>query len=72
MHDPLAVAVAEDPSLVEMEAFRGEIELVGEWTRGQLIPERRPIEGLESNVRVCTDVDVDKFINRFCEALIAV
>lgn len=71
MHDPLAVAVAEDPSLVEMESFKGDIELTGEWTRGQLIPERRPKDGLEPNVRVCTEVDIDKFIDRFCAALIA-
>lgn len=70
MHDPLAVAVAEDPSLVKMESFKGDIELIGEFTRGQLIPDRRPIEGRIPNVRVCTHVDRDKFLDRFCNAII--
>ena len=70
MHDPLAVAVAEDPSLVEMEALKGDIELIGEWTRGQLIADRRPIDEHIPNVRACTDVDVDAFLDRFCQAII--
>ena len=70
MHDPLAVAVAEDPSLVEMEAFKADIELIGEWTRGQLIADLRPIDEHKPNVRICTHVDVDKFLDRFCKAII--
>ena len=71
IHDPLTLAVAEDPSLVEMEAFKGDIELIGEWTRGQLIPDRRPIDEHIPNVRVCTQVNSEKFLNRFCETIIS-
>lgn len=69
MHDPLAVAIAEDPSLATMEAIRGEIELTGEYTRGHLIADRRLIHGREPNMRICTDVKADEFMNRFCEAV---
>lgn len=71
MHDPLAVAVAEDPSLVTMEAVNGRIELTGEWTRGQFIPDRRPIAAQTPNARVCTQVQVDQFLDRFCQAIIS-
>ena len=70
MHDPLAVAVAEDPSLVEMVSVKGDIELIGEWTRGQLIVDGRSIDGHTPNARACTHVDVDEFLDRFCKALI--
>ncbi|MCC6580483.1 MAG: nucleoside hydrolase [Phycisphaeraceae bacterium] len=69
MHDPMAVAVAEDPTLATMEAIRGDIELQGEFTRGQLVADRRPIPGQEPNVRICSDFKVDEFLNRFCEAV---
>jgi purine nucleosidase len=69
MHDPMAVAVAEDPSLAQMEAIRADIELVGEWTRGQLVADRRPLPAQEPNVRVCTEFAGDEFLNRFCEAV---
>lgn len=71
MHDPLAVAIAEDPTLATMEAIRGEIELTGEFTRGHLVPDRRLIEGQEPNLRICTDVKADEFMDRFCKAVVS-
>jgi purine nucleosidase len=71
MHDPMAVAVAEDPSLSQMQSLWADIELSGEWTRGQLVAERRPIPNLQPNVRVCTEFATDEFLNRFCEAVIS-
>jgi purine nucleosidase len=69
MHDPMAVAIAEDPTLVTMEALNADVELRGEWTRGQLVPDRRPIPVKHPNVRVCTEIAGDEFMNRFCEAI---
>lgn len=69
MHDPMAVAIAEDPSLATMESIKAHIEVHGEYTRGQLIPDRRPIEGNTPNVRVCTDIKGEEFMDRFCEAV---
>ncbi|MBB3931441.1 purine nucleosidase [Kaistia hirudinis] len=69
MHDPLAVAIAEDPSLVTKTPMLATVELNGEWTRGQFIADRRrQAEGRE-NVDVCTDVQVDRFIDRFVETI---
>ena len=69
MHDPMAVAIAEDPSLARMESIKAHVELTGEWTRGQLIPDHRAIAGQQPNVRVCMDVKGDEFLDRFCEAV---
>src|SRR3984885_13031799 len=41
LHDPLAVAVAEDPSLARTERMFVDVELHGELTRGQTIADRR-------------------------------
>jgi inosine-uridine nucleoside N-ribohydrolase len=41
LHDPLAVAVAEDPSLARTERMFVDVELRGELTRGQTIADRR-------------------------------
>ena len=65
----MAVAIAEDPSLATMESIKAHIEVHGEYTRGQLIPDRRPIEGNTPNVRYCTDIKGEEFMDRFCEAV---
>lgn len=72
MHDPMAVAIAEDPSLARMEALHADVELQGEWTRGQLVPDRRPIAGQKPNVRICTEFAGDEFINRFRTAVTSI
>ncbi|MFT4182531.1 MAG: nucleoside hydrolase [Rhizobium sp.] len=69
MHDPLAVAIAEDTTLVTKQAMHADIELFGEFTRGQLIADRRRQAEGKENVDVCLDVDVDRFIDRFVETL---
>lgn len=71
MHDPMAVAVAEDPGLAKMQSLRADIELSGEWTRGQLVAEHRPLPNLQPNVRVCTEFAGEEFLDRFSEALIS-
>lgn len=69
LHDPLAVAVAEDPTLVTSEAMKLDVECQGEITRGQVIPDRRATGDVTPNARVPVDVDVDRFVPRFVEAL---
>ncbi len=41
MHDPLAVAVALDPTLVETVTCPVEVETEGRWSRGTLLTDRR-------------------------------
>ena len=45
MHDPLAVAVALDPSLVRTQAVPVEVETRGELTRGQTLADFRGTPG---------------------------
>jgi purine nucleosidase len=65
LHDPLAVAAAEDPSLVTTEKMQVDVELAGEITRGQMIADRRRTGKVVPNAEVCVAVDVPRFTDRF-------
>lgn len=77
MHDPLALALAIDPSMASWTTTRVEVETTGEWTRGMTVAD---LEGLrrspwpvgwdqDENARVALDVDADAFMSRFVERL---
>jgi purine nucleosidase len=68
LHDPMAVAVAEDPSLVVTQPMQVDVELRGEFTRGQIVADRR-LTAKSPNVDVCLTVDVARFTQRVVEAL---
>lgn len=70
MHDPLAVAVAIDASLVTKEQMNVTVELNGTWTRGQVVADRRAKPRLNAEVDVCTGVDVEEFLDRFEAAIV--
>jgi len=73
MHDPLALAVAIDPSLARLEATRVEVELAGHWTTGMTVTDLHGIRksrwsvGWETteNARVALDVDAPAFMDLF-------
>jgi purine nucleosidase len=67
LHDPLAVAIAEDPALARNERLCVDIELAGTLTRGQAVADRRRTAVDRQNVDVCVDVDVAEFRRRFVE-----
>ncbi|MGK9051064.1 nucleoside hydrolase [Neorhizobium petrolearium] len=69
LHDPLAVAVALDPSLVTVEPMQVDVECAGELSRGQVIPDRRRTGTTVPNADVCIDVDVDRFVGGFVDTL---
>jgi len=69
LHDPLAVAVALDPSLVTIEPMQVDVECAGELSRGQVIPDRRRTGTTVPNAGVCVDVDVERFVGGFVETL---
>ncbi|NIZ10574.1 nucleoside hydrolase [Pseudooceanicola sp. HF7] len=71
LHDPLAVAVAEDPSIVTCEALQIDVECAGEITRGQVIPDRRRTGEQVPNALVATEVDAPRFEELFTEALVS-
>ncbi len=75
LHDPLALAVAIDPSLATLRTTRVEVETEGRWTMGQTVADLTGIRGSpwpvgwepEANARVALDVDEDAFMARFVE-----
>jgi purine nucleosidase len=70
LHDPLAVAAAEDRSLVTIAPMQVDVELSGKLTRGQVVADRRP--HAKPNVEICVNVETEKFTRRFAEALMAI
>ena len=69
LHDPLAVAVAEDPSLAKTERMFVDVELHGELTRGQTVADRRRTAVARHNVDVCMDIDRPRFEANFLAAI---
>jgi purine nucleosidase/pyrimidine-specific ribonucleoside hydrolase len=75
LHDPLAMAVALDPSLVAFEPMSVEVECEGKLTRGLSLADRRAIPSHRKRAptcRVAVDVDaprvLDFFLERLCPA----
>lgn len=62
LHDPLAMAVALDDSLIETGSYRVDVVTEGE-ERG------RTIVATGGNVRVATRVQANRFVERFCNAV---
>jgi purine nucleosidase len=69
LHDPLAVAVAEDSSLARTERMFVDVELHGEFTRGQTIADRRRTAVALHNADVCIDIDRPRFLASFLAAI---
>jgi purine nucleosidase len=68
LHDPLAVAIAEDRSLVKTERMCVDMELAGTLTRGQVVADRRRTAAGRENADVCLEVDGERFCDRFVAA----
>jgi inosine-uridine nucleoside N-ribohydrolase len=69
LHDPLAVAVAFDPSLVTSVQRQVLVETRGEHTLGQTVVDLRPGAGAFPPTRVCLDVDAERAKALFLEIL---
>ena len=73
MHDPLAVAVALDPSLVRAAQLPAAVETSGALTRGMLVADRRVLTrpsllGGRRTIQCCLDVDVAAARSRLLSA----
>lgn len=66
--DPLAMAVALDPSIADLQRVYMDIELTGELTRGLTLVDRRP-EAAPPNASVATHVDRDRFLAMLHDAV---
>jgi len=72
LHDPLAMAVALDPSLVTLESLHVEVECEGRLTRGLSLADRRDIPSHRkraSTCRVAVDVDAERVLQMVLERL---
>ncbi|MCX5496671.1 nucleoside hydrolase [Kaistia dalseonensis] len=69
LHDPLAVAIAEDPTLATMERMYIDIELHGELTRGQTVADRRRTADHLRNCNVCMAIDRPRFEGDFMDLM---
>ncbi len=65
LHDPLAVAIAEDPSLATTQTMLVAVELHGTITRGETVADRRRTAEGRHNAKVCVDVDRPRFLDSF-------
>lgn len=72
LHDPLAMAVALDPSLVTFEPTCVEVECEGRLTRGMALADRREIPSHRKRAptcRVAVDVDAERVLRLVLERL---
>ena len=69
MHDPLAIAVAIDPSFVSTRRMFVDVEVRGELTAGATVGDSRDVWGRAPNVDVCVDVEDGRFLDFYVERL---
>lgn len=72
IHDPLAVAVSIDESLVKIKNFKVDIEVEGGICRGMTVADLRRKGSREGpKIAVCMDVDAERFIDFFIKRITA-
>ena len=74
LHDPLAVALAVDPSLCQSEQYHVEVEDRGEFTSGNTVADYRPTRLFKDKMKevtwVCYKVDAERFERMFRERVL--
>jgi purine nucleosidase len=69
MHDPLAVAAAIDPTLIETTAVAVDIETSGTLTNGMTVADWRGVWRRKPNAQVATTVHAERMIEAFIAAM---
>lgn len=69
LHDPLAVAVVLDRTLVDTRLMYVDVETQSELTRGETVGDVWGITGHDPNVEVCLDADGDRFFEMLIDRL---
>src|SRR5277367_5702934 len=69
MHDPLAIAAAIDPSLVQTKPVAVDVEIAGELTSGMTLADWRGVWKRAPNAEVATEVDAPRFSAAFLDAM---
>ena len=69
LHDPIAAAIAANPSIVTTRKYHVEIETTSNLTRGQTVTDRRrkrpESQRKNPNINVCTGIDGKRFLELF-------
>lgn len=68
IHDPLAVAAVWHPELVKTIDLNLTVETDGE-SRGRTIGDPARLKKMEKSVKVCIDVDTERFLNDFVKTV---
>jgi purine nucleosidase len=71
MHDPLALALALDPTLCTTRAGTVDVELAGTLTRAMTVVDWHGLWERPANADVAVSVDYDRFLDRLVERLAA-
>ncbi len=69
LHDPLALAVALDPTLVKTRACAIDVETSGRLTTGATIADWRGQWGRLPNTEVAVEVEAERFKAMFFDAM---
>lgn len=70
LHDPLSAGVCVHPDLVRTGRYHVEVETRGQFTRGMTIADRRPRPAHEPTVDVALEVDAERFVTDFMDAIL--
>ncbi len=69
LHDPLAVAIAEDAQLCRTRSYPVDIELHGQLTRGMTVVDYRERATTIPNIDVAVSVERNRFLREFAQRL---
>jgi len=70
LHDPLAVGVALDPSLVRQEPLAVTVETQGTFTAGMAVADLRRRCRAVPTANVCVEVEADRFLRLFTQRVL--
>jgi purine nucleosidase len=70
LHDPLAVGVALDPSLVRQEPLGVAVETQGSLTAGMAVADLRRRRRTAPTASVCLEVEADRFLDLFVKRVL--
>lgn len=69
LHDPLAVAVALDSSLVTIKPMVVYVDLEGIYSYGRTVPDLRKRNKEKPNINACVSVEVERFLDQFLNTI---
>jgi purine nucleosidase len=69
LHDPLSAGVCLHPDMIITKKLYVDVETDGKLTRGMTVVDSRPMPAGAPNVDVAVEVDVQRFVSDFMEAL---